>query len=58
MEPYMQCCGSALVSMRIRIQLFYLNAEPNRTQIREAKLIRIQADPDPDPDRNSESEKF
>jgi hypothetical protein len=33
-----QCCGSALVSMRIRIQLF-INM---RIRIQEAKAIRIR----------------
>jgi hypothetical protein len=34
-----QCCGSALVTMRIRIQLF--------TLMQGTKPMRIYADPDP-----------
>jgi hypothetical protein len=37
-----QCCGSALVSMRIRIQLFTTMQTP--IQITGVKLVRINAD--------------
>jgi hypothetical protein len=38
-----QCCGSALVSMRIRIHLFYLNADPDPVpgQILKSQKVRI-----------------
>ncbi len=42
-----QCCGSALVSMRIRIQFFISMRIPTWIRIQEAKSKRIQADPDP-----------
>jgi hypothetical protein len=43
-----QCCGSALGSMRIRIQLFITTRL--RIRILGAKPMRIHADLDPDPD--------
>jgi hypothetical protein len=42
---YLQCCGSALVLLRIRIQFFYLNADPD------------PGSQDPDPDQTFESQK-
>jgi hypothetical protein len=41
--PYSQCCGSALVSMRIWIQYF----TSMWIRIQGAKPMRIHADPDP-----------
>jgi hypothetical protein len=38
-----QSCGSALVSQRIRIQLFYLSADPD-------PVSQTYEDPSPDPD--------
>jgi hypothetical protein len=48
-----QCCGYALVSMRIWIQLFI----SIRIWIQGAKPMRIHADPDPDPSQALKSQK-
>jgi hypothetical protein len=42
-----RCCGFQLKPMRIRIQLFYLNADPD--PIKGSKPMWIHADPDPIP---------
>jgi hypothetical protein len=44
--PKKQCCGSALVSMRIRIQ----EAKPMRIWIQEAEPMQIHTDLDPNLD--------
>jgi hypothetical protein len=53
LHSFSQCCGSALVSVRIRnwIQLFI----SMRIPIQEAKPMRIQAEPYPDSDQTFES---
>jgi hypothetical protein len=43
LSGFNQCCGSALVSMRIQIQLL----TSMRMRIQGAKTMPIHADPDP-----------
>jgi hypothetical protein len=43
LNTFQQCCGSALVSMMIRIQL----SMRNRIRIQGAKPMKIPTDPDP-----------
>jgi hypothetical protein len=50
-----QCCGSALVLMQIRIQLFI--SIRIWIRIQGAKPIRIHADPDLDPAQTLKSQK-
>ncbi len=57
LHSFSQCCGCALVSVRIQNRIHILIWLRIRIRIQEAKPMRIQTDPDPDPDKTFGSQK-